>query len=357
VGLSPKNRRHEELKTYMEMHGLVSGFRSVAADSIENVPEDRMRLFLNATNPIVKQLLGVERRSAAMRDLLLGLYNCAFLGSRTLLTDKNAETLHAQFVRLMQSVLEQNVETGRLRQQLESERAETLALRERQGGELRASRDHILVFLMTPYSTEYSQVEQAIREVFESHPYYFEVQVARDFTLKPGLLENVGEHIRQADAFIAEITDLNENVMFELGAAMMQSDGRPIFCLRRTDATKAIPSDLRDMLRFDYGSINNAVGVLAAGIRKGLEFDGRPSHVGIRTLLERRNKRFLSRTSLRQLRVALTDQEQTTFLRRFGYVEDLAASSATDIAQATGMSTHIAVAILGELREKAGLNA
>ena len=355
--LSPKNRRHEELKTYMEMHGLVSGFRSVAKDSIQNVPEERMRLFLNARNPIVSQLLGVERGSSAMRELLVGLYNCAFLGSRTLLTDKNAETLHAQFVRLMQSVLEQNVETGRLRQQLESERAEALALRERHGGEVRAARDHILVFLITPYSREYSQVEQAIREVFESPPYYFEVQVARDFTLKPSLLENVGEHIRQADAFIAEITDLNENVMFELGAAMMQSDGRPVFCMRRTDATKSIPADLRDMLRFDYGSINDAVDVLAAGIRKGLEFDGRPSHVGIRTLLERRKKRFLSRTSLRQLRVALRDQEQTIFLRQFGYVEDLVARSATDVAQATGMAAHIAAAIQGELREMADLNA
>lgn len=76
-----------------------------------------------------------------------------------------------------------------------------------------ARTDHIVMFMMTPFADRYRPVEEAIRQIFERPPYCFEVRLARDYTHQDGLQANIRAHISRAHAFIAEVSELNPNVM------------------------------------------------------------------------------------------------------------------------------------------------
>src|SRR5262249_39790222 len=149
------------------------------------------------------------------------------------------------------------------------------------------------------------KLENAIRSVFERPPYFFEVQLARDYVYRPSLLDNIRQHVRHAHGFIADISELNANVMFELGAVMLPSDGRPVFTLRSQDAHQEVPVDIKENLRIDYGSLSDPVEEIVDAIALAFERDGRPTHEGMKSLLLERRKRFLSRRVLENLQVRL----------------------------------------------------
>lgn len=82
--------------------------------------------------------------------------------------------------------------------------------------------------MITPFADEYRSVELAVRRVFEQAPFCFEVCLARDKYNADTLVENVKSHIAAAQCFIAEISDLNPNVMMEVGGIFMSGDKRPV---------------------------------------------------------------------------------------------------------------------------------
>jgi hypothetical protein len=205
--------------------------------------------------------------------------------------------------------------------------------------------------MITPFAEEYKQLEEAVRRVFERTPYFFEVRLARDYFHKDGLLENVREHLRRAHGFIAEISDLNPNVMFELGAAMLPNDGRPIFSLRSRGAVKDIPADIKEKLRVDYGSLSDPLEQIAADIASAFERDGRIIHEGIKALLEQRKKRFLSRTLLESSMVRLQPKQIQLLMNSYVTVEDFLKADVSDVVSLTSLPRPIVQAIQGELAE------
>jgi hypothetical protein len=205
--------------------------------------------------------------------------------------------------------------------------------------------------MITPFDDVYRPIERAVRRIFERNPYFFEVRLARDYIHKPGLLDNVREHMLRAHAFIAEISQLNPNVMFELGAAMLPSDGRPVFSLRSTDARMDVPADLKEKLYVPYGSLSDPIEKLEEDIRSAFERDGRLIHEGIQALLTQRRKRFLSRTLLEGLRARLELKEIEGLMKQFRTIEDLLATPSSNIAHSSGLQEYIVLAIQGELKE------
>ena len=258
--------------------------------------------------------------------------------------------MHGQFVRLFNRLIEHQAETLELAKDLEAERRQKIELQKQQV-EITAKRpDHILIFTIAPLNKEYKPLEEAVRRVFEREPYYFEVNSAQDYTYKSGLLENVREHMLRAHGFIAEISELNPNVMFELGAVMLPDDNRPIFSLRSDVALKDVPADLKEKLFVPYGSIADPVETLEATIRKAFERDGKIIHDGINTLLAQRKKRFLSRTLLEGLRLNLKSNEIASLMKEYKTVEDLLAAEAAEVVRKTGLQEYVIQAIQGELR-------
>jgi hypothetical protein len=100
-----------------------------------------------------------------------------------------------------------------------------------------------------------------------------------------------------------------------------------------------------------YGSIKDPVDTLEAAIRKAFERDGRIVHDGIKDLLEKRQKRFLSRTLLEGLRrTRLESNEIANLMKEYKTVEDLLAAEPAEVVRKTGLQEYVIPAIQGELR-------
>jgi molecular chaperone HtpG len=138
--------------------------------------------------------------------------------------------------------------------------------------------------------------------------------------------------------------------MFELGAAMMPNDGRPVFALRRDDATLQVPADFKEKLFVRYGTLDDALDKLESDIRSAFEKDGRIAHDSIRALLAQRRKRFLSRVMLEDLGVRLKDEQITSLLKQYHTVEDVIEAVPAEIARVSTIPAHLVTAIQGELR-------
>jgi hypothetical protein len=185
--------------------------------------------------------------------------------------------------------------------------------------------------MITPFADEYHVVENAIREVFESAPYFFEVVLARDFMYESYLLENIRAHIEAADAFIAEISDLNSNVMLELGAVLIKNDNaRPVFLLRREGAGKDVPADIRAALYIPYSATSAGVDAIAADVRKAIERNGQPHHREIVSILQQRT--CLGLTTKLLVETRLNAEERKAIQSCFSTVEQFLAAPTDEVA-------------------------
>src|ERR1044071_7167194 len=95
---------------------------------------------------------------------MLGIYNNAILYNQELLTPQNARIFHGQFAAFLNRSLDYIEDRGALhaeRERLEKDRQRLIA------GHEKVRTDHTIVFLMTPFDSEYHKVENALREVVE----------------------------------------------------------------------------------------------------------------------------------------------------------------------------------------------
>jgi Molecular chaperone, HSP90 family len=349
--VSQKTEAEEKMRHLVSQPWFIEGMSDIAEEAIKQSNRRPLYLSLNATNPLIQKLADIDRRNDLVHEVMMGVYNSAILYSHNLLNQYSAEVMHGQFVRLFNCLVEHRETTVKLEKQLQEERRQKIELQKQQAEAIAKRPEHILIFMITPLESEYKPLETAVRLVFECAPFYFEVRLSRDYTHNSGLLENVREHIQQAHGFIAEISDLNPNVMFELGAVMLRDDDRPIFSLRSQDAQKNVPPDLKEKLFVPYGSIKDPVERLEAKIRSAFEQDGRIIHAGINALLTKRKKRFLSRTLLEGLRrTRLEANEMDSLMRHYKTVEDLLVADTAEIIRATGLPEFVLPALQGELR-------
>ena len=209
--------------------------------------------------------------------------------------------------------------------------------------------EHILLFMISPFSEEFKPLEMAVRRIFEGAPYYFEVQLARDIQVKEELLPNVRALMVQAHGFIAELTNLNPNVMFELGAVMQPNSQRPVFCLRGRDNLRDVPADLKQQLFLTYGMVTEPVEKIENDLRGQLEKDGRIINAGLQSLISRRRKRFLSRTLVDGLSTRLEAGQINALMGNFKLVDDLIRCSAADLGSRCKMPVDVANALMTEL--------
>ena len=189
--------------------------------------------------------------------------------------------------------------------------------------------DHIRVFMITPYAKEFKSVEQAVRNVLEGAPYFFEVRLARDYTHDGAqLVDDLQRHIAESHAFIADITGLNPNVMMEVGAIHLRRDPRPLFVLvSDTQVVDNSIADLGDKLRIPYGSPSDDAEDIESAIRDKLE-----RREDLEKLLSQRKGRYLSETLLRSLpRLGLEQREIKLIQSKYSSVEALLGAEITDV--------------------------
>jgi molecular chaperone HtpG len=225
--------------------------REIAGALLKRPPKS-LKLTINAANDFVTRLARMVNYSdESIQQLMIGLYNSSFLSSGDL-TQHNARVLHADYVRLMERSLEY-LET-------ESERKSSLRIIEHERSRLAAMSGprlaHKVFFMITPFSDSYGDIRRLMKEIVEER-WHCQLFLASDRKYEDRILDSVRTHMLQADAFIAELTDANPNVMFELGAAFADRRDRPIVQL--IDGSKfsgkdhpKLPADLQGMIYIDY---------------------------------------------------------------------------------------------------------
>jgi hypothetical protein len=347
-----------------DVRGRLSAARALGA--LEGIEEEVIAeaksqstiLTLNANSPLIQRLAafsefvqiersaGIDRDGSVTTDILIGIHNSAFLCSRGFLTQPNAEIIHSQFLRLFDRGLtliskigEKETRIIELGKRLHSDLSSVEA----------TDKEHIIIFAIMPFDERYRKLELAIRRVVERPPYCFQLQLARDYQFHGELLPNIRAHMAQADGYIAEISDLTPNVMFELGAVMNDGAQKPVFPLRRSEAAPAIPADIRSALFLSYSTLDATIEELEAEIRSHFDRDGRPIHSAISVLMEKRRKLFLSRTLLDGIGVTLTEVQRNMLLQKYTTIEALLAENPNRLASSAGIPDYFAVAIRGAL--------
>ncbi len=217
--------------------------------------------------------------------------------------------------------------------------------------------EHIVILTIAGSGDQYRNLEEAVRRVFECPPYYFEVRSTSDYTYKPDRLENIREHIKRAHGFVVEISELNPNIMFELGAVAISDRNRPILPLRSQAATAEVIASFSSQIHTIYSSLNQSVEQLTSEIRQAFQRDGRIVHEAINTLMSHRQKRFLSRTLLENLpRTRLDSQEISSLLKHYTSVEDLLAAEPIAVARTTKLEEYVILALRGAISDTQILN-
>jgi hypothetical protein len=336
-------RRLEELA----VHPSLSSSLSDAVREIFGIQQQRLQpvvLHLNITSPFIERLCQEDFGDPIVQDTWIAVYNNAAMYSQHFLSTHNLEVLHTQTLKLMNNVLTLR-ETQR---QLNSRLAELGVSSEPHLAEevLPAQRTpHVSLFVMMPFGSGYAVLEAALREVFEDDPYNFQVILARDRTLHRNLFENVKVHMQMVHGFVADVSDLNPNVMLELGITEDDAGRRPVVILRRQGSAE-IPADLRGLLYIEYelpaASDSDRIAHLVALLRDKLR-----TIEAVDALRQHRTARYLSATYVqkRLSRIQWTEAELDTLCKAFPTIEALEAADQAEIKARTGFDA-IVVGVL-----------
>lgn len=204
---------------------------------------------------------------------------------------------------------------------------------------------HVSLFVMMPFGKEYDTLERTLRHVLEDEPYCFQVILARDRTLHPGLFDNVKAHMRMVNGFVADVSDLNPNVLLELGMTEAEAEKRPVVILRRSGSAD-IPADLRGRLFIEYDlppeDQSNREERLAAQLR-----DAFGAIVALEKLRRDRVARYLSVSYLQSKlgKGRLTKKEAERLCKAFQTIEEIETADAAVIRRETNLD-NIVVAMV-----------
>ena len=296
-------------------------------------------MHLNSESPIIKRLRDEDFNDFVIQDGWISLYNNAFMYSQQHLSYQNLEVLHAQMVRALDHMLTLREEKRRLKARIDGlEKPD--ADKATPASQLT---EHISLFVMMPFGEEYDLLEGALRRVFEADPYHFQVILARDRTIHPNLFDNVKTHMRMVHAFVADVSELNANVMLELGITEGDYEERPVFILRQK-GSKETPADLKGRLYLEYDlppeGTDDRVRWLTDQLRKKFG-----DIEAIEQLRKVKTVRHLSVTYLLDLLNKLSREEAEKLCRAFLTIEKLKEADRASIEEKTGLPDYVAVMV------------
>jgi len=223
--------------------------REMAQEMMRMSRNSSLRLIINAGNPMVRLLAKQSFENPNVLDIMLGIYNSAILYNQELMTPQNARIFYEDFQKLLRRDLDYIIEKADLQRQAEDLEKQRQAMQKNQ--KEGKNPKHLIFFLMTPLENTYQPFIETVREVIENH-FGCQLFVASDKQYEDTVIENVRYHMDQAHAFMAEVTDANPNVMFELGAARFDLRERPIVLMRKNN-NQDLPVDLQGRIYVDYG--------------------------------------------------------------------------------------------------------
>jgi molecular chaperone HtpG len=319
----------ETLETILSQPNVSEGLGELAEDALRKLRDTPLTLYLNANNEIVQRLAALRDLDSRRHQLfLLGLYNCALIYSQNRMTPDNTRIFYDQFQEHMRNSLALSDKVAQLEDERERWRLEILE-RDDAIGQREASveRGWLRCFVMMPFDDSFRSVERALRAVLQGAPYFFEVVLARDRLREQELRRNVQQHLRDADLFIADISEHSPNVFLELGWPFFapEFDRHPKILLRAKSG-KPRPVDLASLINHEYDSPE-------APDLEGRLREAFTTMDSLQALLARRPGRFLSADLVSDLPFLAEDGPRRLLCSQFRSVESLLAATREDFAR------------------------
>ncbi len=238
--------------------------RKVVQDALGDKPHVPVVLQLNADNPTVQQLARMAGTPLAKTEqyetAVLAVYNNAILLAQHLMTPANAQAAFGSSNKIIRLLIDQTEQFKQTQAQLT---ALELRLRDMentdgQAGSLGSRSRHVVCFAALPFKDDdtfafNSVLLPALRAVLEQAPYFWQVVRADEEYHADKVEDSVGLWLQRSDAYIADISTLNANVMMELGFMQWAEPARsrPRIVLEREGAGAPL-SDLGGFIKIRY---------------------------------------------------------------------------------------------------------
>lgn len=131
-------------------------------------------------------------------------------------------------------------------------------------------------FVLMPFAEQFNDVYDAIVEALEGPEVNFSCQRADEIFGGGNIIEDILRSLARAEVIIADLTDKNPNVFYELGIAHMVKDLEKIQIL--TQNVNDIPFDLRHFRYLVYEQSNSGLGRLKAQLIDAIQHITRGSY-------------------------------------------------------------------------------
>lgn len=153
---------------------------------------------------------------------------------------------------------------------------------------------YIYCFFAMPFKEECNIVFNAVKNILEEEPYGWKVIRADKEQRGLTISSNVESHITNSDCYIADVSEMNPNVLLEIGRMSCYKKGndvtsnyfRPIIYLCCEDRKDDIPSDLGGYIFYTY-ALSSSINLLCLSteIKQKLETD-----LSLKSIREKKKK-------------------------------------------------------------------
>lgn len=204
-------------------------------------------LYVNANNSVMQQLADLDHQTDYdIQDVMIFIYNNALMlstqGAKRALMPESAKIVFEGNNRVVNSLMNKIQEVRELqKRQLVGMNGERAAAGQAAVAAASLAKPaiaveqtrHITCFVALPFDDVYKPVLEALRDVLEGPPYYWEVKRADERLYKDNVRENVGHWIARAHCYAADLTEGNENTLMEVGLMHWGYSNRPLILMQR----------------------------------------------------------------------------------------------------------------------------
>jgi hypothetical protein len=222
-------------------------------------------LYVNANNPVVQKLADFDLFDYEIQNVLIVIYNNALMlslqGQKRAMTPENAKRVFDGNNRAIEALMNKIYEVRELRAQefvaitdepssVEKTVEVGQSAQPRQEGVNQTL--HTTCFVALPFTQEYEIVYEALQDVLEAAPYFWEVVRADERFFANDIPKNVAYWIARSHCYAVDLSEGNANVMMELGHIYWGYPSRPLFLLQRENTEPLHQKDLGARLRITY---------------------------------------------------------------------------------------------------------
>lgn len=223
-------------------------------------------LYVNAGNTVVQKLVDLDLADYEVQEVMIVIYNNALMlstqGARMALAPESAKKIFEGNNRaigaLMTKIYEvrelkahQLVEMSSRVDQQQKPQGDAVVVAPPDGLAPVKQTSHIQCLVALPFDDAYDVVLEALRDILEDKPYFWQVVRADKQYFANDVPNNLAQWIARAHCYAVDISELNENVMMELGYMYWAYPKRPLFLMQREGTTNRIV-DLGGRLRAKY---------------------------------------------------------------------------------------------------------